>query len=78
MTGFKPGSSGIGSDRSANCATTTAHLGHFLVYSTGIHVTSKWINNFDIHKVECCSFPICLKTSLLSNTSPRFFAAFGK
>ena len=23
MTGFKPGSSGIGSDRSANCATTT-------------------------------------------------------
>ena len=26
MTGFEPGSSGIGSDRSANCATTTAHL----------------------------------------------------
>ena len=25
MTGFEPGSSGIGSDRSANCATTTAH-----------------------------------------------------
>ena len=24
MTGFEPGSSGIGSDRSANCATTTA------------------------------------------------------
>ena len=24
MTGFEPESSGIGSDRSANCATTTA------------------------------------------------------
>ena len=24
MTGFEPGSSGIGSDRSANCAITTA------------------------------------------------------
>ena len=24
MTGFEPGSSGIGRDRSANCATTTA------------------------------------------------------
>ena len=24
MAGFEPGSSGIGSDRSANCATTTA------------------------------------------------------
>ena len=24
MTGLEPGSSGIGSDRSANCATTTA------------------------------------------------------
>ena len=24
MTGFEPGSSAIGSDRSANCATTTA------------------------------------------------------
>ena len=24
MIGFEPGSSGIGSDRSANCATTTA------------------------------------------------------
>ena len=26
MTGFEPGSSGIGSDRSANCATTTAQI----------------------------------------------------
>ena len=25
MTGFEPGSSGFGSDRAANCATTTAH-----------------------------------------------------
>ena len=25
MTGFEPGSSSIGSDRSANCATTTAN-----------------------------------------------------
>ena len=28
MTVFEPGSSDIGSDRSANCATTTAHLLH--------------------------------------------------
>ena len=28
MTGFEPGSSGIGSDRSANCATTTAPPEH--------------------------------------------------
>ena len=26
MTGFEPGSSGIGSDRAANCATTTARF----------------------------------------------------
>ena len=26
MIGFEPGSSGIGSDHSANCATNTAHL----------------------------------------------------
>ena len=26
MIGFEPGSSGIGSDRSANCATTTAQI----------------------------------------------------
>ena len=26
MTGFEPGSSGIVSDRSANCATTTSQL----------------------------------------------------
>ena len=25
MTRFEPGSSGIGSDRAVNCATTTAH-----------------------------------------------------
>ena len=25
ITGFEPGSSGIGSNRAANCATTTAH-----------------------------------------------------
>ena len=29
MTGFEPGSSGIGSDRSAICATTTALAVHF-------------------------------------------------
>ena len=29
MTGFKPGSSGIGSNHSANCATTTAQLINF-------------------------------------------------
>ena len=27
MTGFEPGSSGIGNNRSANCATTTAQIG---------------------------------------------------
>ena len=27
MSGFEPGSSGIGSDRAANCATTTAQVG---------------------------------------------------
>ena len=26
MTGFEPRTSGVGSDRSTNCATTTAHL----------------------------------------------------
>ena len=31
MTGFKPGSSGIGSDRSANCVTTTAQEHLFTV-----------------------------------------------
>ena len=29
MTGFEPGSSGIVSDCSANCATTTSHLAKF-------------------------------------------------
>ena len=32
MTGFEPGSSGIGGDRSANCATTTAHLFSFFSF----------------------------------------------
>ena len=31
MTGFEPGSSGIGNDRSANCATTTAVLVNFYI-----------------------------------------------
>ena len=30
MIGFEPRSSGIGSDRSANCATTTARKVYFL------------------------------------------------
>ena len=33
MTGFEPGSSGIGSDRSANCATTTA-LQEIILFKT--------------------------------------------
>ena len=32
MTGFEPGSSGTGSDRSANCATTTAQ-GYVVSYN---------------------------------------------
>ena len=32
MTGFEPGSSGIGSDRSANCATTTAQRSNVEVF----------------------------------------------
>ena len=32
MTGFEPGSSGIGSDRSANCVTTTVILQPLLSY----------------------------------------------
>ena len=31
MTGFEPGFSGMGSDRSANCATTTAILAFTLL-----------------------------------------------
>ena len=31
MTGFEPGSSGIGRDRSANCATTTADRFVFVI-----------------------------------------------
>ena len=31
MTGFEPGSSGIGSDRSANCATIIAQNNSLLV-----------------------------------------------
>ena len=38
MTGFEPGSSGIGSDRSANCATTTAQSETFYFSSL------KWYN----------------------------------
>ena len=30
MTGFEPGSSGIGSDHSANCATTTSQVPYCL------------------------------------------------
>ena len=35
MTGFEPGSSGIGSDRAANCATTTALCGSAITWATG-------------------------------------------
>ena len=30
VTGFEPGSAGIGSDRAANCATTTGSLVYFM------------------------------------------------
>ena len=36
MTGFEPGSSGIGSDRSANCATTTAQKCRFVLSATNV------------------------------------------
>ena len=38
MTGFEPGSSDIGSDRSANCATTTALEFYFSV----VNYDRKW------------------------------------
>ena len=45
MTGFKPGSSFIGSDRSANCATTTGLL---FITSSGHTVSNplNWSLNF--------------------------------
>ena len=45
MTGFKPGSSGIASDRSANCATTT-----FLLLNV-------WLT-FDISKIGHTRYPL--------------------
>ena len=43
MTGFEPGSSGIGSDHGVNCATTTAHL--CLVVSLFLSSTNDIINS---------------------------------
>ena len=48
MTGFEPGSSGIGSNHSANCATTTAQLTLFTHFKTN----TKYI---DVYTVLRCS-----------------------
>ena len=43
MTGFEPGSSGIRSDRSANCATTTAQGAPWVGQPVEIlHILSVW------------------------------------
>ena len=36
MTGFEPQTSGVGSDRSTNCATTTALYNNLLLYNFNI------------------------------------------
>ena len=40
MTGFEPQVSGVGSDRSANCATTTAHVSVVVVPSLVLPVAA--------------------------------------
>ena len=39
MIGFEPGSSGIGSNRAANCATTTALINFFMNFGTFFYPT---------------------------------------
>ena len=49
MTGFEPRSSDIGSDRSANCATTTAQYGMMFMHlfnSTGLANFNYFKKNF--------------------------------
>ena len=76
MTGFEPGSSGIGSYRSVNCATTTAHIqvsweNFFLRHGQSGQtvrnmvlqkfIKSKFKNYYDVH-FEFANFAIkCLK-----------------
>ena len=44
MTGFEPGSPGIGSDRAVNCATTTAHCFILVVKDIAFGILeSHWI-----------------------------------
>ena len=42
MTGFEPGSSGIGSDRAVNCATTTAQRAMKLIVQSLWQSTQLW------------------------------------
>ena len=55
MTGFKPGSSGIGSDRSANCATTTSRRS-FFTGQRDVHRLrtdrSKWNEKFSLFSIH--------------------------
>ena len=53
MTEFEPGSSAIGSERSANCATTTAHLNlKVCSSSTGYFFGVKLLRYARVSKIE--------------------------
>ena len=63
MTGFELQTSGIGSDRSINWATTTAALVFYFLYSTwGLFHKTLWIR-----KLRICNYGQILTVNLLVN-----------
>ena len=48
MNGIKPENSGVGSDRSTNCTTTTAHNLYPIISVTGFGKISLILQNFNL------------------------------
>ena len=82
MTGFAPGSSGMGSDRSANCATTTANL--FNLFLRLIHtrhssrLTQHRNRNYSIslHQCNCLPHASVSNAASVNDPLPRYDAFF--
>ena len=51
MPVFEPGSNGVGSDRSANCTTTTAHA--YFFYFVNANILAMLLNDLSGYHITC-------------------------
>ena len=71
MAGFELGSSGIGSDRTANCATTTTHV-LLLLHNVGTQYAKTLTYLLDDSKIQgwCCQYNVAVNSkTVLSKKS---------